>query len=139
MSRKLIAELVITYFKVWSFYFCPLGTPWVWLSLHAIDPLMLKWLIEAIKDRPEEYFSELFEIADSLFLFLRVLPFKIKINKIVGILPMLVEQFDVHNIFWLWLWWILSSKISTMKKAVPEDISRCRSYWMFEVGLKANL
>jgi len=59
---------------------------------------MLERLVETIKNRPEEYFCELFEIVYSFLFFLRVFPFWIEVDKIIGILPVFIEKFDIHDV-----------------------------------------
>ena len=73
--------------------------PGVGPSSHAIDPLMLERLVEAVKDRPEEDLGELLEVANSLFFLIFVLKFGVKVYKLVGIVPVLIEHPNIHHIF----------------------------------------
>lgn len=76
-----------------------LRTPRVRLPSHAINPLILKRLIKAIEDTPEEYFGKLLKITNSFLFFLGILPLWIKVDKLISILPMLIEHLNVHYIF----------------------------------------
>lgn len=89
-----------------------LNAPRVRFPLHAVDPLELERLVEAIKDGSEEHFGQLFEITDSFCFFLRILPFGIKINELIRIFPMFIEDLDIHDIFRIRIiWQFLSPKI----------------------------
>lgn len=77
--------------------------PWVRFPSHAKDPLKLKRLIETIEDRSEEDFRELLQISDSFCFFLRILPLRIEVYKFIRIFPVIVEEFDIHDILRIWV------------------------------------
>ena len=88
--------------------------PGVGPSSHAIDPLMLERLVEAIEDRPKEDLGELFKIADSLFFLIFILKFRVKVYKLVGVVPVLIKHLDIHHVF----------RARIVSDILPSEISR---------------
>ena len=79
------------YFEVGLFQSEDLLAPRVGLSFGSIDSFLFERLVKAVENASEKDFGELFEVGDSLFFFLGVGPFRIKVDELVGIVPMLVE------------------------------------------------
>ena len=126
--RLKISEWKGEYFEGRLLYFESLDGPGVGLALDSIGSLKLQRLVEAVKDGSEEDFSELFEIGNSLSLLFGVLPFGVKVNELICVLPVLVEKIDVHYIFILGVrGQVFSSKISESDKILLEDVMGCGS------------
>ena len=59
---------------------------------------MFEGLVEAVEDGSEEHFGELLQVDYSFLFFDWVLPLGIEIDELIGVLPVLVEDLDAHDV-----------------------------------------
>lgn len=67
-------------------------------SAASIFPLVFKRFIKAIEDRSKKHLSKLFEMVYPFQLLFLVFPFRIEVDQLVGVVPVLVKYLDAHNI-----------------------------------------